>query len=112
MIQTVRVFKTPYEDESDEEEDDHDDEENLPTMELANVKQSISAVSLRSFVAKDIGRQLSKPLCNLYRRYLAARELLDSGYVAQAWTVLANLVREAELIGCKLVTALTPLWAH
>lgn len=59
-------------------------------------------MNLRSLLVPDADRLLSGNLYTLYHKFLDAQQLLDAGMVAEAWSALASIVRDAELLGCKL----------
>ncbi|EXJ87339.1 hypothetical protein A1O3_04298 [Capronia epimyces CBS 606.96] len=56
-------------------------------------------MGLSSLLIPEPDRLLSGPLRVLYQKFLDARQLLDVGMVAEAWSASASLVRDAQLLG-------------
>lgn len=89
-IQALRVFRVQY-----------DEEASTPVGMLEEHEGTLAVAGPRSALVADLDSVSSRSLRRLYLRCLSARKLLDQGMVAQAWTLLPCLVREAELLGCK-----------
>ncbi|KAK6386961.1 hypothetical protein LTS17_000226 [Exophiala oligosperma] len=87
-IQALRVFRVQY-----------DEEASTPVGMLEEHEGTLAVAGPRSALVADLDSVSSRSLRRLYLRCLSARKLLDQGMVAQAWTLLPCLVREAELLG-------------
>ncbi|KIW19046.1 hypothetical protein PV08_03336 [Exophiala spinifera] len=87
-IQALQVFRVQC-----------DEEDRIPSGITEDQDGAVSVAGPRSAAVPDLDGSSSRPLRHLYMRCLSTRKLLEQGMVAQAWTVLPCLVREAELLG-------------
>ena len=66
----------------------------LPSDDLLSI--SITETR-RPLLSSELDARLPKDLQRLNSRYWSIQQLLDTGMIIQAWTMLPSLVREAEL---------------
>ncbi|EXJ83439.1 hypothetical protein A1O1_07062 [Capronia coronata CBS 617.96] len=86
-VQTIEGFSCKF-----------SDEERARILDQMEPGHAASGMSLPSLLVPDPDRLPSGHLRSLYHKIKEARQLLDAGMVAEAWSASASLLRDAELL--------------